>query len=174
MSDLKTAVDRVIAAGNELRELYGHDERAVPRAPADPKALPSFAKRFKGKVPPSFVELLGIYDGIDKFDWVDLTLHGSAFLTEHPDLDETWVEAEKAKRGELFVVGWADTDSSCIAFERTTVGRDGEMPVLNFDSKGPVWRAKNLRAYLAMRAAWFRKHAAKKRADRTPRRARRS
>jgi hypothetical protein len=36
MSDLRTVVDRVVVAGNALRELYGHDDRAVPRGPASP------------------------------------------------------------------------------------------------------------------------------------------
>lgn len=165
VDQMKTLVDEVIALGNELRVFHGHDDTPARPRPAS-VALSAFATRYVGRVPPSYLQLLSIYDGVDNFDWVDVSILTTDFLLAHDDLDEDWVDAEAFDEGELFVFAQSNTDAHAVAFLTKTVKKDGEMKVVDFDTDGPPVEYENLEDYLRSRRDWFAEAVAEERADR--------
>jgi hypothetical protein len=165
--EMKALVDEIVVVGNELRAYCGHHKvPARPRPGATPAALTAIRNRFARRVPPSYVQLLSLYDGIDNFDWVDVSVLTTTFLLSHPDQDRVWVEAGNFPAGERFIFAQSDTDPHAIAFLFNRVGDDGEMEVMDFDNDGPVETYQNLEAYLRDRRDWFASEVAKEKADR--------
>ena len=117
--------------------------------------------------PPRYLQLLSIYNGVDNFDWVDVSLLSTDYLMTHPNLDETWVtDAEAFAEGEAFIFAKSSSDAHIVAFLTQKVGTDGEMRVVHLDSDGPLGRHKNLEAYLRSRRKWFAEAVADEKADR--------
>jgi hypothetical protein len=168
VDQMKALVDEIVALGNELRAFGDHDDTpARPRPSATAAALADFKRRYGGRVPPSYLQLLSIYDGVDNFDWVDVSILSTEFLLAHDDLDEDWVEeAEAFAAGEAFIFAQSDSDAHIVAFLSRKVGADGEMKVVHLDSDGPIGKHKNLEAYLRERRDWFAEAVAEEKADR--------
>lgn len=164
--EMKRLVDEAVALGNELRAYHGHsDLLARPHAAATPAALTAIRKRLGRRVPPSYLQLLSLYDGVDNLDWVDVSLLSTTFLLTHPDQDLSWVKAGNFAAGERFVFAHSSTDPHAIAFLTRQVA-DGEMGVIDFDNDGAVKTYPNLEAYLRARRDWFAKFVAREKADR--------
>lgn len=164
---MKALVDEIVAMGNELRALHGHDdEPAKPRPAPTAAALNAFKSKHGSRVPPSYLQLLSIYDGVDNFDWVDVSLLSIDFLLTNDDLEEDWVEVEAFAAGEAFVFAQSDSDAHVVAFLTRKVGADGEMRVVHLDADGPLGKHKNLEAYLRSRRKWFADALADEKADR--------
>jgi hypothetical protein len=165
---MKALLDESVALGNELRVFHGHDDMPARPAPAaTPAALGTFKRRYGKRVPPSYLQLLSIYDGIDNFEWVDVSLLSIDFLLAHDDLDEDWVETEAFAAGELFIFAQSNSDAHAVAFLTKNVARNGEMEVVHFDSNGTLGEYKNLEEYLRDRRDWFAAAVAEEKADRT-------
>jgi hypothetical protein len=164
---MKAIVDETIALGNELRAFHGHTDRAArPRPPATAAALKVFEARYPERVPPSYLQLLSICDGVDNFDWVDVSLLSTDFLLANDDLDEDWIEAEYFDEGEVFIFAQSDDDAHAIGFHTKKKAKDGEMKVVDVAASLEPKEYKNLEDYLRRRRDWFAKYVAREKADR--------
>ena len=162
---IKALVDEVVRLGNVMRRRDGlDDELAVTAGPADEAALAQVRSQLAGRVPPSFVTLLAIYDGIARFEWLDVSIHGARHLCAHPMLDADyelteWAALSPYCAGSIFVFGEGEL-GMLLGFLVDEPDADGELPVMLFDAKGPIWRFPTLVTYLEGRLAWFQQHAA--------------
>jgi hypothetical protein len=165
--EMKALIDEIVALGNELRVLEEFDDTpGRPHPPATPAALAAFRGRYGRKVPPSYLQLLSIYNGVDNFDWVDVSLLSTDFLLAHDDLADGWEEARTFAPGEAFVFAQSDSDAEAVAFRTQKVGLDGEMEVVHVDARGVLGEYKNLEEYLRDRRDWFADYLAGEKADR--------
>jgi hypothetical protein len=164
---MKALVDEIVAIGNELRVLNDLDDTpAMTRPPATAAALNAFKAKYGRQVSPSYLQLLAIYDGIDNFEWVDVSLLSTDFLLTNDDLDEDWVEAGALPADGAFVFAQSDSDAHVVAFLTRKVGADGEMEVVHLAAEGTIGEHKNLEEYLLARRDWFASELAQQRADR--------
>src|SRR5215813_5318345 len=91
--EMKALIDESIELGNELRRYHEFEDEPAKAHPAPRKAvLDSFAKRFKGKLPPSYLQLLSIYNGVENYEWVDVSILPIEFLMENDKLDGYWID----------------------------------------------------------------------------------
>ena len=165
-AEMKSLVEEIVALGNVLRVYHGHvKDLAVTR----PKASPADLAAVRGitpHLPPSFLQLLSICDGVDNFDWVDISLLSSDYLLNQPDPTGPWIEGAAFSKGERVIIGQSDTDPHAIAFLTETVAEDGEMEVMDFDNDGPIETYPHLEAYLRARRDWFANAVSEEKADR--------
>lgn len=167
LDQMKAIVDETVALGNELRAFHGHANiPARPRPAATAAALNAFKAKYLKRVPPSYLQLLSIYDGVDNFDWVDVSLLSTEFLLANDDLDEDWVEAEYFDEGEAFIFAQSDDDAHVVAFHTKKKGKDGEMRVFDFAASLEPKEYASLEDYLKRRRDWFAKYVAREKADR--------
>jgi len=97
---------------------------------------------------------------------VDVSLLSTKFLLANDDLDEDWVDAEAFDAGEIFVFAQSDSDAHAVAFKIREVAKNGEIPVVHFDSDGVPGEHKDLAEYLRERRDWFANALAEAKADR--------
>jgi hypothetical protein len=155
-TEMKHCIDQVIALGNEVRAANELDQRAAAKPAASPDILARFATAFAERIPPSFSELLSIYNGVICFDYVDVDLFSIEYLTRHSvELEEEWVDAGKFQSNEIFVFGRSDSDSLAVAFLLRQRRDDGEMPVVMVDARGVLVEYSSLEDYLRSRREWF-------------------
>lgn len=167
MNELKVLVEEVIALGNELRAFHGHDDTPAQQGPApSARSLAVFNERFSNSVPPSYLRLMSVFDGIENFEWVDVSILSTEFLLNHSDLEESWVEAGACEPGDLFIFAQSDTDAHVVAFLLKTGRADGDMRVIRLDASGPLQEHEGFEAYLRDRRDWFAKYVAQEKADR--------
>lgn len=153
--ELKDTLDSIVTLGNQLRVRSDLDERATPSAPLSALHRQRLLEAIPD-VPPSFLRVLQIYDGVQFFEWADISLRGADYLCAHRNLDASWVEAGRVAEGELLIIGESESDANVIAFLRSTAREDGEMEVMDFDSGGEIWRYPDLETCLKARLKWFR------------------
>jgi hypothetical protein len=167
VDQMKALVDEIVSLGNELRAFHEFDdEPARPHPAATAAALTAFKNKYGSRVPPSYLQLLSIYDGVDNFEWVDVSLLSIDYLLTHDNLDDHWVEVEAFAPGEAFIFARSNSDPHVVAFLTQKVGADGEMRVIHLDADGPRGKHKNLEAYLRSRRKWFAEALAEEKADR--------
>jgi hypothetical protein len=165
--DMRRIIDEIVVLGDELRRLNELTQRAKPAKPADPAALSTFGATFAGKVPPSFLQLLSIYDGVENFDYVDISIFGCDYLLQNAsELEEEWVDAEMFEEDEIFVFARSDIDSIAVAFALNKPGPNGEMGVIYFDARGVGAEFENLEAYLVACKRMYEHNLTKEAADR--------
>lgn len=165
--EMKALVDEIIDLGNELRRYHELDDKPAKAFPAPTKnTFDSFKRCFVGKIPSSYLQLMSIYNGIENFEWVDVSILSIEFLMENDDLDEDWVDAGWYGKGDLFIFAQSDSDAHVLAFLIKTVDDDVEMKVLHFDTEGPLGEYKNFEEYLKDRRNWFKQSLATEKADR--------
>lgn len=157
---MKTIIDEIIRLGNAAKERDGNDDLlSRPTLPANKAELNKLKKQFGNKIPLSFTKLLSIYNGINYFDWLDVSLLSAKYLIEHPNLAEDWeIEdwgAINFKSEQLFIIGQSENDSHLIAFDVTNSNSQEEHKVINFDSNGILEVYENLEEYLSLRLKWF-------------------
>jgi hypothetical protein len=146
---MQAIVDDIVELSDELRRINELDQRGLRRPAASSAALANLQRRFPGKVPPAFVQLLSIYDGVDNFNYVDLSIFGVDYLLSNAAaLEEEWVDAGKFAAGEIFVFARSDMDSIATAFLVQQVRADGEFRVVYFDARGIVGEYDDLEHYL--------------------------
>lgn len=164
---MRQLIDDIATLGDELRRINDLDQRAQKRPPAPPATLSELSARFGVKVPPSFLQLLSIYDGVDNFDYVDVSIFSSEYLLEEAvELEEEWVDAGAFEEGEIFVFARSDMDSVAAAFLVKQRHADGELRVVFFDARGVVAEYENLEQYLLDCKALFERNLTHERADR--------
>jgi hypothetical protein len=155
-NEMKILVDEIVEIGNELRKYHELEDKLAKVSPAPSKELlHSFKERFKGKFPPSYLQLISIYNGVNNFEWVDVSILSIEFLMSHDNLDEDWVDAGMYGEGELFIFAQSDSDAHVVAFLNKKIEADKEMQVVHFDAGGPLGEYQNLEAYFRDRRKWF-------------------
>jgi hypothetical protein len=148
---MRKLIDGIIADGDEMRRLYGHDHRAKPNPPLPKKR--HLAKRIADRVPAAYRRFLSIHDGVTHLDWVDVSLLGVEALEASGPIDRDWARAQGLKANQkTFIFGWSDSDSHVLAFLPLE-----HMAVIDFDSRGVVARYPSFDDYLRGRRRWFRK-----------------
>ncbi|HHP7234817.1 MAG TPA: hypothetical protein ACFCUC_09315 [Desulfobacterales bacterium] len=164
---IKNLVDEIIKLGNELRKYHElEDEPAKAYPPPKKTTLDVFKNRFAGNVPPSYLKLMTIYNGIENFEWVDVSILSIEFLMKNENLDESWIEAGAYNEGELFIFAQSDSDAHVVAFLIKKADDKGEMEVVHFDAGGILGRHNNLESYLKDRRNWFKQSLELEIADR--------
>jgi hypothetical protein len=164
---MKNLIDQIIEIGNELRSYYeAEDKFAKAYPPPTEYMLNSLANRYTGKLPPSYLQLMSIYDGIENFEWLDVSILSIEFLMKHHDLDEDWIDAGIYKEGELFIFAQSNSDAHVVAFLTKTADHDGEMRVAHFDASGLLGDYINFETYLRDRCKWFKENLTIEKADR--------
>jgi hypothetical protein len=165
--DMKTLIDEIIHFNNELRKYHEfEDEPARAHSAAKKNVLDSFAARYEKKIPPSYLQLLSIYNGIDNFEWVDVSILPIEFLMKHDKLEKHWVDSDAYDEGELFIFAQSSSDSHVVAFLTKTRDKNGEMEIAHFDGGGSLGRYTNLDEYLRERRDWYKKSVALEKEDR--------
>ena len=166
--DMQALINEIIELGNELRLYHEVDDENADANPApEEKLLSDFEKRCPFKFPPSYLRLLSIYNGVENFDWIDVSLLSMEYLMQHEDLENYWVDVDAFSKGELFIFAQSKSEDQVIAFLTKTVGDDGEMKVVRLDvSRGVIEEHQNLEKYLRDRCDWFAHYVAKEKADR--------
>lgn len=165
-SEMKELIAEVVVLRNALGAQEEMDEVAAA-GPAPPKALVDrLVKHFKGKLPPSYVQLLSLHDGVANLEWVDVSILTIAERIEGKlrDDEESWVDADRYKAGELLIFAQSESDSHVVAFLQKHVDASGEMKVVHFDAEGDSGAYDNLEAYLRARRDWYRKYLKPKKA----------
>jgi len=146
---LRQLLEEVVSLGDELREKNELDERGKLHPPASSAALDRLTQRFPGKVPASLLQLLAVSNGVDNFDYVDISIFGAEYLLEKADaLEEEWVDAGRFEPGQLFVFARSENDSIAVAFELDKPAQDGDQPVIYFDARGTVGQYDGLWSYM--------------------------
>lgn len=163
--EMSAQVEGIIEAGNKLRHYSELPDLAVANDGASPQLLQKLQAKL-GKLPPSYVQFLSLFDGISNFEWTDVAMLSAQYLIDNDDLDEAWVDSGAYQDGELLIFGDSDMDSHSVAFLRKTADADGEMKVVNFDSGGPLSEHDNFESYLKERLEWFQESLATEKADR--------
>ena len=165
--EMKGYVNDVIRLGNAVRQLNELDERAVAQPPPSGAALEHYARHVGDDVPPSFLQLLALHDGIACFDYVDVDLFPMTYLLEHQEeLEEEWVDAGKFEADEIYVFGRSNNDALAVAFRRTRRASDGDMSVVMFDARGVLAEYTTFEVYLRSRVEWFQEQLDLEKADR--------
>lgn len=142
-------IEEVVWLGDALRETNELDERGKIHPPASPAALDRLTQRFGGKVPASLLQLLAISNGVDNFDYVDISIFGAEHLLEKAHaLEEEWVDAGRFVPGQVFVFARSENDSIAVAFELDKPAGDGDRPVIYFDARGTVGQYDGLWQYM--------------------------
>ena len=164
-AEMKQIIDRIIAAGDQLRRYHDLDFVASAGAPADELDLQRLQAKY-GKLPPSYIQFLSLYDGISNFEWPDVEMCSVQYLLDHEHRDESWIESGAFAAGDLFIIARSDFDPHNVAFLRRTADARGEMKVLHFDSVGPLSEHDDFASYLRERLAWLEESLAGEQADR--------
>jgi hypothetical protein len=166
-AQMKVVVDQIVRSGNELkRYMDAEDDSAQPGPPASAQVLSAFKQKYGTRVPPSYLQLLSIHDGIKNFEWMDVSLLSAQYLLEHEHLDRPWIDVGAYGRDEIFVFAESNSDAHAVAFLLKTVDDRGEMRVAHFDASGPLTEHTDLEGYLRDRLKWFEDSVASEKADR--------
>ena len=166
-NEMVSLIGEIIELGNELRKYNEFDaDFAQLNPPANANIFKSFKEYTKGNVPPSYIELMSIYNGIKNFEYVSIDFLSMEYIMENDPVDENWVDAGWYKEGEIFIFVQSDSDDEVVAFLTKTADSNGEMKVVHFDTNGPLGEYDNLDDYLISRRDWFKQSLEEERADR--------
>lgn len=130
-SQMKEVLRRTVDALRKLNELWGLDDPVSPRPPATQLALRKLAATVPFPLPPSYVQLLCIHDGIDNFYGIRGQLLPSSYRLDFPNFERDWNRPHL-----LFFV--EDDDFNAVAFDTNMRNPECEMEVVeiaeNIDS----------------------------------------
>jgi hypothetical protein len=147
---MKELLDRIIDAKyRENTFYYDEPERPEPGPPAGAETLSRLDAYLAGKglrIPPSYREFLGIYDGIK-----GVLGPGYSLLPVHAVVEEAYdVLPENQKEFPNlceFVFAAGDT-LNFMGFDVATGAADGEYEAVEVDADGGEWRHRSFRAFL--------------------------
>jgi hypothetical protein len=166
-NEMRLIINEIIEIGNQLRRYHELDDIPAKAFSAPNKVLFSdFKERFAGKLPPSYLQLMSIYNGVENLEWVDVSILPIEFIMEHDNLDEDWVDAGVYEEGDLFIFAQSGSDALSVAFLLKTADHKGEMEVVHFDAGGLLGKYKNFEEYLRARCDWLKNAVANEEADR--------
>ncbi len=123
---MKEVVGKILRVDRELKSFADfEDSLAIPAAPATDEAIQELRRLLNRPIPPSYVQLLRLHDGIENFYWVEEDLVSTTFRREYPDYAAHWEPPDF----DFFVIG---DDWEAVAFDMSTQRDDGEMEVVEF------------------------------------------
>jgi len=148
--EMKELIDKVIVLQYEADSLYFKTPvRAQPNPPARPEDIKQLEEHLKDRdliLPPSYRQLLEIYNGIENFLQSDrLSLRSAKEIEESYEDDSDWEDF--APLGD-FVFGSGDETVAFICFNPEVVDKNGEMEVVIVDESGDVAECENLEEFL--------------------------
>jgi hypothetical protein len=149
---MREVLQQTMAALTRLNELWGLDDPVAPHPPATPYNLQTLTADTPFGLPPSYLQLLRIHDGIDNFYGISGDLLPSTYRLTFPDFEKDW------KRPHLlfFIM---DNDWNAVAFDTKTRDVAGEMQVLeiadNVDADRWPSLSDFLLAYNERMQAWL-------------------
>ncbi|HEY6877859.1 MAG TPA: SMI1/KNR4 family protein [Polyangiales bacterium] len=155
--ELVLLLERIRECDQRFKSTYDRGQFRASASRANPPAsegqVQALCDALPFRLPPSYLELLRISDGIARFKWVDADLKSTAQLLADPGLDD-WPE-----RPELWVFIYGADTSDGVAFDRRTCDASGEMEVVELanyqeDMRHPSLSAF-LRGYLARLESWL-------------------
>jgi len=159
-SQMEEVLQITAQALRQLNEFWGLKDQVVLRPPAAPQVLSDLAASVRFPLPPSYLRLMSLHDGIDNFYGIRGHLLHSRFRHIFPDFDKEW------KRPQMWVF-IADNDWNAVAFDTNTRNAEGEMEVLeiadNIDADRWLSLTDFLIAYRQRMETWV----ATEQADRT-------
>jgi hypothetical protein len=121
-SQMEEVLQRTVRAIRRLNELWGLKDAVLLRPPADPEALKNLVASVPFQLPPSYLQILGIHDGIDDLYGIRGSLLHSGFRLDFPNFDKEWGRPNMW----IFI---ADNDWNAVAFDTDTQSAEGEMEV---------------------------------------------
>jgi hypothetical protein len=142
--EMKRTLAQIEEADQRLKPLKLRNPQAykmVTHGPANTEAIQRIGQATQLRLPPSYVQLLSLHDGIDNFYWVDTPLHSTKYILENPHYQEDY----ELPGLFLFICG---PDWISVGFDRQSQGEDGEMEVVECDKGGEHTRWKSLSAFL--------------------------
>jgi hypothetical protein len=145
---LAKAVARIITARTAWSMREARTERIVANPPATKPALRARAAASPHPLPPSYLDLLELHDGIAGFYGIDGELVSSSYRGEH---DEQWRDSTQlADCPELanLVFFAMDSDGSAASFDATTRDSRGEMQVIEIRDYRELERFDSLASFL--------------------------
>lgn len=159
LSLVKQIADRAI----EHRSFFRIKREPAFRPGASEQSIAKIGKLWRHPLPDDYLNLLRKHDGIDNFDAPNIFLLSTKHILDNPEMDETFVDAEIFREGEIFIFCQADSDAHSVAFR---AGRKGKIDVVDFDSGGIRQEHPDFLAYLEARKAQLEKDIARYKADR--------
>lgn len=148
--EMKELINETIALQYESDSLYTNAPvRAQPNPPAQPEEIQRLEGHLKDRnltLPPSYRQLLGIYNGVRNFMKLDrLSLRSAKEIEKSHEDDFDWEDF--APLGD-FVFGSGDETAAFICFNPEVVDENGEMEVVIVDESGGTAECENLEAFL--------------------------
>jgi hypothetical protein len=156
-TDMAARLKRIEECDRRFKEIYEGGKYAGARFNAGPPAseeeLSALSAAVPFSLPPSYLDLLRINNGVTNFKWIRDHLISSHERIQSPDLDD-WPD-----RPEMWFIIAGDDNSDGVAFDRNTSDLDGEMEVVEFanyreDSRWPSL-SDFLAGYLARLEDWI-------------------
>lgn len=158
--EMETILRRILEVDRELKHFHDLERaNAVPHAHAARDSVQRLEAVLPFELPASYVQMLGIVDGVDNFYWVDNDLLSSSYLLDHPDYSRHW------ERPEMFFFIMGD-DWEAVAFDTANKDTDGEMEVVEFDRNTEDMRWPSLSDFLIGYKERLEDWLARARADR--------
>ncbi|MEP6653920.1 MAG: SMI1/KNR4 family protein [Myxococcales bacterium] len=143
-ADMARIIARIVELDQILKPLKmrNPDRRKImPHPPATPANLQNLDRSVKVRLPPSYLQLLSIHDGIDNFYWTDNPLRSSSYIINTPSYQDHYEIPDQF----LFITG---SDWISVGFDKQTQKTDGEMEVVENDKSGEATRWPSLPSFL--------------------------
>jgi hypothetical protein len=141
---MQAVLARIIELDPILKPLHTTEPdrvKIVPYPPATSAELEQVSQQLKLRLPPSYLQLLSIHNGIDNFYWIENPLHSTAFFARAPKYAAHYELPDQF----LFISG---PDWITVGFDKTTQLPDGEMEVIEGDKTGETDRWPSLSDFL--------------------------
>ncbi len=138
---MEAVLKRTVDVLNALDALWDLHDPVVPHPPATSSALQRLAAAVSFPLPPSYVQLLSICDGIDNVYGISGDLLPSSYRFQYPDFDKIWTRPTM-----FFII--ADNDWNAVTFDTNTQNADGEMEVVEIADNIDADRWQSLSAFL--------------------------
>ena len=126
-AQMDEVLQRSMQVLRSIYTLWGLDLPVVPGPPATTQSLNRLAAAVPFPLPPSYVQLLRIADGITNFYRLWGKIIPCTYRLEHPRFAEDWERPDLF----FFIEG---TEGNAVAFDPATRNAEGEMAVLEIDN----------------------------------------
>jgi hypothetical protein len=151
--EMKNVLHEIIEAytkWQEINELARPEDKVFLHPPATEPALAALQSVAPFKLPPSYVQLLSLYDGIDNFFGFNGNIVSSAYRF---DRNREWKDCLDLSQVMLFAF---DEDGTALFFDGTTQTPDGELGVIEIGNYRERHTYASLSDYLVDRAELMR------------------
>lgn len=116
--------------------------------PITPENREAVSGLFQRSLPEEYLWLLENFDGIQNFDFADLSILPSTYLLRNRNLDASFVDGDIFPAGQIFIFAQSRYDPHSLAFSR---GTNGRLTVLEFDAQNDFGEYDTLLDYFRSR-----------------------